>query len=164
MTVFFSLDPFSLKRNVARSISNSTVVDFIHARLRKAYLYYGIPQTGNGPLFQSLSVGGPPQSEMHDLEARYLEGKDNSDGNSKNVQVMPPEHLTSGKDFVPLDKVTRQMQGVTIDDLSFCFDEDILTDGQVWRYFSVLPTMRSRARSSQRLLHPKFMAFSIFSK
>uniref|UniRef100_T1JHR9 CCHC-type domain-containing protein n=1 Tax=Strigamia maritima TaxID=126957 RepID=T1JHR9_STRMM len=47
-------DPFSNKRNLARSISNHLVAEYIFDRFKTTYKYFGIPQTLTGPLFDKL--------------------------------------------------------------------------------------------------------------
>lgn len=47
-------DPFFRRRNVARSLSHSQVFEYIIDRLRAAYMYFGLPQTKQGPLFNAV--------------------------------------------------------------------------------------------------------------
>ena len=44
------------KRNVAKSVSHPHIYEYIDDRLRAAYLYFGNPQTKNGPLFTNTDI------------------------------------------------------------------------------------------------------------
>lgn len=45
---FFFLDPFALKRNVARSLNSQMVFEYILERFRTAYKYFACPQSKDG--------------------------------------------------------------------------------------------------------------------
>lgn len=49
-------DPFAPKRNLARSIHNVTVFDFIQDCFRIGYLYFGTIQTSRGPVITKILV------------------------------------------------------------------------------------------------------------
>lgn len=46
--LFFFLDPFALKRNVARSLNSQMVFEYILERFRTAYKYFACPQSKDG--------------------------------------------------------------------------------------------------------------------
>lgn len=45
--ICFDLDPFTLKRNVARSLNSQMVFEYIQERFRTAYRYFACPQSLN---------------------------------------------------------------------------------------------------------------------
>lgn len=48
MIIFFLLDPFSIKRNVARSLNSQLVYEYVVERFRAAYRYFACPQRKGG--------------------------------------------------------------------------------------------------------------------
>ncbi|XP_059090184.1 terminal uridylyltransferase 7-like [Tigriopus californicus] len=49
-------DPFSIKRNLARSVNSLSILDFISECFNIAYLYFGTVQTSNGPVILKILV------------------------------------------------------------------------------------------------------------
>lgn len=49
-------DPFSIKRNLARSVNSLAILDFINECFNIAYLYFGTVQTTNGPVILKILV------------------------------------------------------------------------------------------------------------
>lgn len=49
-------DPFSVKRNLTRSVNSATVLDFIMDCFKIGYLYFGTIQTTQGPVILKILV------------------------------------------------------------------------------------------------------------
>eukprot|EP00095_Tigriopus_kingsejongensis_P012512 maker-scaffold455_size166772-snap-gene-0.33 protein:Tk12512 transcript:maker-scaffold455_size166772-snap-gene-0.33-mRNA-1 annotation:"terminal uridylyltransferase 4" len=49
-------DPFSIKRNLTRSVNSLQLLDYINDGFKLAYLYFGTVQTSNGPVILKILV------------------------------------------------------------------------------------------------------------
>lgn len=78
LILFTFLDPFALKRNVARSLNSQMVFEYIQERLRAAYKYFACPQR--------RSTGGRQRAKKADKRGEKLEElerEDDDDGKSQ---------------------------------------------------------------------------------
>ncbi|KAG1670310.1 Terminal uridylyltransferase 7 [Nymphon striatum] len=112
-------DPYSGKRNVARSVSHNTVFDHITDQFKKSYSYFGVPQTIDGPLFNTISVFVNKQAP------HYFSPPNNMIGNS-----FPFQDHNSPKDLVLVDEISSKIKALSLNDLIYNFDEMTLTHGK----------------------------------
>ena len=75
--MYFS-DPFSIKRNVARSVSHSHVFEYIYDRFRASYQYFGVTQTKDGPAVTkaNLKITAKPPEPVEKKKEAAKEKKD----------------------------------------------------------------------------------------
>ncbi|XP_077548824.1 terminal uridylyltransferase 4-like [Haemaphysalis longicornis] len=82
-------DPYSSKRNLARSIPSERVYLFVKGCLRSSAVYFLLPQLRSGPMF--IMLPGPPlYKDDSELESESDEEEDKLKG-KKERQSQPPE-------------------------------------------------------------------------
>jgi hypothetical protein len=54
--IFFFSDPFSTKKNIASSMSNTLIYEYFESCLRKAYEYFAMPRDKHGNVSISLTA------------------------------------------------------------------------------------------------------------
>lgn len=84
---FLLLDPFALKRNVARSLNSQMVFEYIQERFRMAYKYFACPQrkgTGGHQSSQKADRQGAKLEEF-EMESAFV-NKEEDDGKDEKSQ------------------------------------------------------------------------------
>lgn len=81
----FLVDPFALKRNVARSLNSQMVFEYIQERFRTAYKYFACPQRRNAAGYRRGQKMGKrsPQTEESGRKEAALVKKEEDEGKSE---------------------------------------------------------------------------------
>lgn len=150
MFVFLSLDPFSLKRNVARSLNSQMVFEYIQERFRSAYKYFACPQKRGAARRQGNKKVEADRREEESVSAQS--GSDDEDGaeSKRDEQTVdarlrnmllskeskassPPNGLLDSdeEEEEEENRVPETDESFTADDLHYLFDRMIFTGGKV---------------------------------
>ncbi|XP_013381617.1 terminal uridylyltransferase 4-like, partial [Lingula anatina] len=101
-------DPFSVKRNVTRSVSHSQIFEYIYDRLRAAYKYFGSPQFKDGikPKMNS-SKEGKSKNKISEKVSQHLKTEEQNISTYAEEVV---EEIVSGAMQKVSDSDTRAQQ------------------------------------------------------
>lgn len=88
---FFFLDPFALKRNVARSLNSQMVFEYIQERFRTAYKYFACPQrrgTGGRQRGKKAGKQGAKLEDVEKKEAAFVNKGEDDETGEKNQSAL----------------------------------------------------------------------------